>query len=302
MKQVAVFKPSRILCPIDFSELSDLALKYAAAGALAYHARLALLHVTEFELPPYFTRAQSAALAAQDRSAREALKTYLSRHVQEILGRQLARQLAPVLEVVQGHPVDQTLAVAKRIGADLIVMGTHGRGGTRRLWLGSVVENVVRHSTVPVFVVRQKQRELIDPSHPEALPRLKSILCPVNFTPTAQAALRVAASISTQFKSRLATACFEEPGDKRAIARSEKERENWFRDTIGEGYTVQPTYRKGHAAEQIVALAAKAKTDLIVLGAQRRESLGTWLWGSTTEVVLRKALVPVLVVPRTSPG
>ncbi len=298
MKPMRDFNPKQILCPVDFSELSDLALKYAAAGALAYRARLTLLHVTEAALPPYFTATQSAAFAAQDRSLRASLKTTLREHVRKILGRELANRLAPVLEVVPGHPLDRILSTARRIGADLIVMWTHGRGGARRLWLGSVVENVVRHSTVPVFVVRQKEHEFIDPAHPDAVPRLTSVLCPVNFTPAAQDALRVAASVSRRFNSSLATACFREPGRTAGIPNSEKERDAWFADALGPRCEVEPVYRKGRAAEQIVALAAKARADLIVLGAQRRASLGTWLWGSTTEVVLRNAPAPVLVVPR----
>ena len=85
--------------------------------------------------------------------------------------------------------MDSVLASASKQRADLIVLGTHGRGGAKRLWLGSVAENVVRQADIPVFVVRQKQHEFIDPSQPGGEPVLKTILCPINFSETAREAL-----------------------------------------------------------------------------------------------------------------
>jgi hypothetical protein len=59
-----------------------------------------------------------------------------------------------LVHVPVGSPVDEIVALARQIGADLIVLGTHGRRGLRRLWLGSVAEHVVRSATCPVLVVR----------------------------------------------------------------------------------------------------------------------------------------------------
>jgi nucleotide-binding universal stress UspA family protein len=57
----------------------------------------------------------------------------------------------------EGSPVKEVIAVSRSWGADLIVMGTHGRTGLRHLLLGSVAEHVIRHSAIPVLVVRQPQ-------------------------------------------------------------------------------------------------------------------------------------------------
>ncbi len=54
----------------------------------------------------------------------------------------------------KGHPREVVLAVAREVGADVIVMGTHGRRGVSHLFIGSVAEHVVRHSPVPVWTVR----------------------------------------------------------------------------------------------------------------------------------------------------
>ena len=56
--------------------------------------------------------------------------------------------------VLEGYPATTLLEVAKNEKADLIVMGSHGRTGLRRLWLGSVAESVVREATIPVLIIR----------------------------------------------------------------------------------------------------------------------------------------------------
>ena len=57
-------------------------------------------------------------------------------------------------KVLEGYPSTALLEVAKNEKADLIVMGSHGRTGLRRLWLGSVAESVVREATIPVLIIR----------------------------------------------------------------------------------------------------------------------------------------------------
>jgi len=293
MKNTSAFKVSGILCPVDFSELSNLALKYAAAGAKAYNAKLIVLHAERFEMPAYFTAAQVDELARQLADARGEARSYLEQRTHAILG-PLADEIPITFQVVDTHPVDAVLTVATKHGTDLIVLGTHGREGAKRLWLGSVTENVVRHAEVPVFVVRQKQYEFIDAS---AAPELKTILCPVNFTSVARTALQVASSIAEQFHARLIPICVVEPGDSRSLSDAEAELRSWLDESLTAPCVFDPVSRQGHAAEQIVALARKLKADLVVLGAQRRGSAMDSLFGSTTEQVLRQAPVPVLVVP-----
>ena len=57
-------------------------------------------------------------------------------------------------QVLEGYPSSALLDVAKEKSVNLIVMGSHGRSGLKRLWLGSVAESVVREATIPVLIVR----------------------------------------------------------------------------------------------------------------------------------------------------
>jgi nucleotide-binding universal stress UspA family protein len=296
MKTPIAFHPSSILCPVDFSELSDLALKYAAAGARVFDATLVVFHAVRFELPTYFTSAQADALKRQHRAEQKQVKDFLRLHTRKLLGKEVGR-IRLQFETADVHPVDATLHAARKSRAGLIVMGTHGRGGARRLWLGSVAENVVRQAEVPVFVVRQKQHEFINSSDPQSAPGLATILCPVNFTEASRSALRHAVSLAQQFKARLITLCIIEPGDKRGVAEAKRELASWLDEATAGECDAQIVTKRGQAAERIVSLAARTKADLVVMGAQRRSSLQTWLSGDTTESVLRHAPAPVLVVP-----
>ena len=296
MNTPVVFHPSSILCPVDFSALSDLALKYATVGARVFDATLVVFHAARFELPAYFTSAQADALSREHRAEQKQVKDFLRLHARKLLGKE-AGQIRLQFETADAHPVDATLAAARKSRADLIVMGTHGRGGAKRLWLGSLAENVVRQADVPVFIARQKQHEFINTSSPQAVPRIETILCPVNFSEASRSALRHAVSLAQQFKARLITPCIIEPGDKLGIAEAKRELGSWLEEIAAGDCDARIVTKRGQAAEQIVSLVTKTKADLVVLGAERRSSLQTWLSGDTTETVLRHAPAPVLVVP-----
>jgi nucleotide-binding universal stress UspA family protein len=142
------FSPDKvrsILVPVDFSKPSLDALPHAHALARQYKAQLALLHVIEPFHPDMLidtTRSQrDAPVAAHERLGKLADAT---KRDWPKTGRELRA----------GHPVDVILAMAKRTNADLIVMGTHGRTGFRRAFIGSVAERVVRQAPCSVLVVR----------------------------------------------------------------------------------------------------------------------------------------------------
>lgn len=138
-------KPRRVLVPLDFSKPSLDAQPHVLALARQYKAQLTLLHVIEpFHTDMLIDTTQSqrdARVAAHERLGKLADAT---NKAWTRTGREL-RTSAPVTTI---------LALAKRTKADLIVMGTHGRTGLRRGFIGSVAEQVVRHAPCSVLVVR----------------------------------------------------------------------------------------------------------------------------------------------------
>jgi len=296
MAEEKAYNPSTVLCAVDFSEESRLALKYAGIGAKLYGAKLIVLHAQRFELPAYFTPDQIETLRKQLDSARAGAEDFLRQYSRSALG-PLVDSLPTTYKVVDQHPVDAILETTSSEGANLVVLGTHGRGGATRLWLGSVAENIATHSEVPVFVVRQKQHEFIDVANPESPLRLRTIIAPVDFSETSRAVLRVSVSIAERFEAKVVPVCVVRGDAADNLRNSEAVLHEWLGQVHASRCIVESVTRVGHAAEQILSLINETKADLAVLGAENSRSTGRPLLGRTTKLVLRQAPVPVLVVP-----
>jgi nucleotide-binding universal stress UspA family protein len=143
---VAHGPPRHIIVALDFGEASDRALEVGSLVAGAFAARLSVVHVATTEVPPYFTREQINMLQAQLEASRDEAREYLRHYV-------AARVPPPVdVRILDGPAVEAILVAGA--GADLALVGTHGRRGPSRWWLGSVAERVVRTASFPVLVTR----------------------------------------------------------------------------------------------------------------------------------------------------
>ena len=143
---------SRILVPTDFSATSDLALDYAREIAQRFGASLHLLHVLEdpFVHGPFASEALIDETADVRRTILEDARARLARRVQ----RREGEVAAASAQIVSGHSAETIVKHARQLGADLIVMGTHGRTGLAHLLIGSVAERVFRTAPCPVMTVR----------------------------------------------------------------------------------------------------------------------------------------------------
>lgn len=138
--------PKTVLVAVDFGDASARALAVADVLASAFGAAVRAVHAERFEPPPYFTLEQIERLEGERRSAQAAAIS----HVAEFAAGASTTPVTPI--VVDEPPVDAILDAARQ--ADLVVLGTHGRRGPGRWWLGSVAERVVRAAAVPVLVTR----------------------------------------------------------------------------------------------------------------------------------------------------
>jgi nucleotide-binding universal stress UspA family protein len=139
----------RIVFATDFSEASALALPYANDLAQRYGATLHLLHVVQDPLSqPWSAEAYVMNIGDLVQEWTRAANAELSRVATTCSG-------TPVISCRVGRPAHEILAYAKEIGADLLVLGSHGHGALAQMMLGSVAERVVRHASCPVMTVRQ---------------------------------------------------------------------------------------------------------------------------------------------------
>jgi len=138
--------PRSIVAAVDFGDASARAVAVAGAMARACGAELTLLHAEAMAAPAYFTSEQVDALERQRYALQVQAEQYLAR-----FGRHhTTASFAP--RVVDQPPVEAILRAAE--SADLVVMGTHGRTGAKRWWLGSVAERLLREIGRPLLIVR----------------------------------------------------------------------------------------------------------------------------------------------------
>lgn len=276
-----------ILCPTDFSIHSAAGLCAAGGIAHAFGGRVVLLHAQRWEIPVYFTKSQARALKAQlRRSARTAW-----RYANDFATQHLPADVGRTVLLLEEDPVEAVLRVAKELHAGLVVLGTHGRTGLARIRMGSVTESVLRQVGTPALTLGPR----LQPS--PRLAQIHRILCPVNYTALARAAFDNAVGLAEKTGAELVLVhVMEHPGVHEDGKLSE-----WARAEAGRRCVVKEVMLKGVAAEQIVSEARRCRADMIVQGAQPRSFAGTVLFGSTSELVIRKASCPVLSVIRKDP-
>ncbi len=141
----------RVCCPIDFSDASRAAMEVAADLARRTGAELVLLHA--YPIPGYTF--PDGSVVASPRMMQE-LADQAQRHLQEwrVDAERIVGAARVTAEKAIGEPAAEILSFARARGADLIVVGTHGRTGIEHALMGSIAERVVRRAHCPVLTVR----------------------------------------------------------------------------------------------------------------------------------------------------
>jgi len=141
----------RIVVPTDFSDCSQEAWELARRVAAAPGSQLVLAHVLT-EVPLYGEGVLNIETA---RKVREGAQTWAESALKDWVGKARAEGLNARARLRSGVSCKEIIALAQDERADLIVIGTHGRGGINRALLGSVADRVVRLAPCPVLTVRE---------------------------------------------------------------------------------------------------------------------------------------------------
>jgi len=145
-----MFKLQRILVATDFSRHSQAALEYAAALAKPFDAEVVLCHVVE--KPDFLSGFPPVAEGYMPPNLAEMQRQHAQQEGQAAL--QKAGVARGRIVMPEGNAAVETVNAAKAEGADLLVVGTHGRSSLTHLLLGSVAEKIVRSAGCPVLTVR----------------------------------------------------------------------------------------------------------------------------------------------------
>ncbi len=273
------FEPKLILAPTDFSEPAAHALRYASALAERFGAHLLVVHAGTFSPVVDFTAIPPAVFEDVRDSMIENAREVLQRHAEENIDSTVPFDM----RVIMGGALDAINAQVQESGANLVVMGTHGRTGVGRLFLGSVTEAVMQTSTVPVIAVHSGAQEKA---------RIHKILCPVTFTAASREALRCAAALSNSETAPLVLLHPVHGGETAMHALSHMRK--WIPPELAGRCEMKLTTAKD--ADAIVAMAQDAGTDLIALGIKPSVSVYEALRGTLAEQIVQQSVCAVLTV------
>jgi nucleotide-binding universal stress UspA family protein len=142
----------KILCTTDFSEAAEQGVKAADELARNFGADLYLLHVVA---PLPTVPAGPAPMGFHIPSVLKEIKDTALKSLEQLIKREISMRVRIEPVVLAGDPASEIARKAEDLGADLIVIATHGQSGWKKLVAGSVTEKVVRLAPCPVLTVRE---------------------------------------------------------------------------------------------------------------------------------------------------
>ncbi len=283
-----------LLVPYDDSEFSRAALLEAAHWTRRHQGTMTILHAVFFDTEEFgfapdlrekrWSKGQEFCAVAKERLKAEF----------DIVAQVLYRE---------GDPPEEVLAAAAGTGADLIVMGTHGRRGLSRLLMGSVTSHVILQSGVDVLVVKKPCSTCKGV--------YSSILVPFDASAQSRRSLERACALAKQDAARVTIIYviprYEEMLDFMRTPQIEKSLRGEAERILGEGRALaqslgveaQVEIGEGHGGDEITKAVVKDGHDLVVMGTSGWRGMNKALLGSTAERVIRDAPCPVLVVKQS---
>jgi len=285
----------KILVPTDFSETADHALAQAVELAAQHGSRLELLHIVE----PYGEPPPSMMAVVRD------YMDELEHDAEQTLAAKAEAIRADGIDVRHStsHHVSPFEAIAEKVEGmepDLVVMGTHGRRGFKRLILGSVAEKILR--SVPVNALTMSLEAPVV-KRDRGFTR---ILVPVDFSDNSKRALDAAFSLLADDGTLHVVHIVESPiyptfypGPVVVPERADPEFTGKVREHLDrwlDGRKAELTIREGGPSHKILDVGGEIKPKLVVMGTRGLTGLSHVLLGSVTEQVVRRAPVPVLTV------
>jgi nucleotide-binding universal stress UspA family protein len=296
----------QILHPTDFSSCAHAAFEHALFLARKHGSVVDVFHVSptfgEDPIRGAFESAideQAFYKALWEKADRE-MRAYLEAHdTSGVTIKRIHTRGPSVKEVILEYAVSEDV--------DLIVLGTHGRHGVRRVLLGSVAETVVREAPCPVFTVHAKEKEgMAD------VRKVRHILAPFDFSYHSREALRYAKELAALYEAHLdllhviqqttypdfynAASLSSEVPDRDLEAEARREMEKVYELTLGPNGSASFHAVTGNPAFEILAFAERRPSDMIVMATHGQTGVQQFFTGSVTERVVRSAPCPVFTV------
>lgn len=305
-----------ILLPLDGSEFAAQAVPLALEIARRADAVLHPVHVyvpdeawRDMEsITPYQFEHEVSYEPGYERGERNRERQYL----EGVAQRAREQGVTAKPEVLDGEVAPALQEYAGKVGADLIVMSTHGRGPLERAWVGSVADRTIRQASVPVLLVRPARET---PPEQERVPALENVLIPLDGSELSEAVLGPATELGRLWGARCTLLTVLRPGGIRSGMEPDRPADEKAREEAAREYLDRVAARLREDWAQvdvriadewsiggsIVWTADQLPADAIALSTHGRSGLSRLFLGSVADKVIRGASVPVLVTrPRES--
>lgn len=281
-----------IIVGFDESEPSKAALKEAALRVRKYGGALHLVHAV------FFDQEEFGTLPSQ-LEKRFKLGTKICQRARTEIANEFGIDSSVEALICEGEPPDVLVEVAQGKNADLIALGTYGRKGLKRLFMGSVTSQVALNAPCDVLVVKRACSLCSGSYH--------SILVPYDGSASSESALLKAIALAKSDGSEISVLYviprYEEMIDflktdsvKQSLyQQAEKIVEGAKKTASMQGMQIKAVVQDGHAADKIVVIANTMKHDLIVMGTHGWRGVNKALLGSTAERVIMNASCPILI-------
>jgi nucleotide-binding universal stress UspA family protein len=282
----------KILCPVDFFPASDAAVNYAAGIAANYGAGIHLLHV----VTPVVTGGFEFSLDTRE------ITTSVKQKAEEELSALAAKfkeaGISTDYEVSVGDVYDEIKMAIEDLKPEIVVMGTHGRRGVERWFMGSTTEKLMRHSPVPLITISGAGEKV-------GAPRFSRILVTTDFSEGTSDALAYAFSVAQENESKITLlhvihdVAADVSGKYREslIEGVQKQLEDLVPPEATTWCDVSSLVEIGVPYRVIPRVLEDEKIDLLVMNIHGKGMLDRALLGSTAERVVRMARCPVMLIP-----
>ena len=324
-------KPAKILCAIDFSDAAEITLSYGKSLAAEFGSTLFLCHIVSGTLMVSSLGHAYLAYAEAEGDRIELARERLEK---------MAKDFDINCEVIVscGHAADEINETARKNDIDMVIAATHGGSGLKRFLVGSVTDRLIKILTCPLLVLHSQEDHPVSPVGDPI--KLKRILVGCDFSPDSKLAFDYALSLAQEFQTQLHLAHVIRPlegtglttadylkiqgGEYTSWDRSadpalqrkldtekDKETDHFLKHIENQLSQMVPEESRnwctpvtalleGQPYDELIRYCRQKEMDMIVLGFHGRGLLEQFLVGSTTDRVIARSAVPVLVVRQFS--
>ncbi|NJB71329.1 nucleotide-binding universal stress UspA family protein [Saonia flava] len=266
-----------IIVPVDFSEQSEYALKIAASLAKEHKAEILVLHMLELS-----TAMISSAEGVQVDQAVFFMKL-AEKQFETFLDKPYLKDVE-VTPIIKHYKVfNEVNEIAEKHNADMIIMGSHGTDGLKEIFIGSNTEKMVRHSNIPVLVIKEDMPNF----------KIKNIVFASNFDQENLMAYEKASAFANALSAKLELVYINVPGDNFLSTADAYKKITKFLDWAGLGQAVE-IYNDYTVEKGILNYSDMVNADLIAIPTHGRKGLSHFFMGSIGEDIANHSKIPVV--------